>query len=213
MSEKKVSNRSVLWVIAGVTAAGFVVWVGGLFLVWLVLAALKVETGFWPMLEALSTAVTAAAVLGGGIVAYRELDELTNARHLDVADRLFQELNSPENVDARRWVYLNLPDDPEQGLVMLPPNGRESVKRVLNSLDRVAFLTQARWIPEETILPWMSLMVVKSWEKLGPYVEYERARRGEPDYYQAVSGLARRCQEWRAAQFSGSEVNWVEHAL
>jgi len=213
VSEKKVSNRSVLWVIAGVTAAGFVVWVGGLFLVWLVLAALKVETGFWPMLEALSTAVTAAAVLGGGIVAYRELDELTNARHLDVADRLFQELNSPENVDARRWVYLNLPDDPEQGLVMLPPNGRESVKRVLNSLDRVAFLTQARWIPEETILPWMSLMVVKSWEKLGPYVEYERARRGEPDYYQAVSGLARRCQEWRAAQFSGSEVNWVEHAL
>jgi len=208
-----VSNRSVLWVIAGVTAAGFVVWVGGLFLVWLVLAALKVETGFWPMLEALSTAVTAAAVLGGGIVAYRELDELTNARHLDVADRLFQELNSPENVDARRWVYLNLPDDPEQGLVMLPPNGRESVKRVLNSLDRVAFLTQARWIPEETILPWMSLMVVKSWEKLGPYVEYERVRRGEPDYYQAVSGLARRCQEWRASQFSGSEVNWVEHAL
>jgi len=213
MSEKTVSNRSVLWVIASVTVAGFVVWVGGLFLVWLVLAALKVETGFWPMLEALSTAVTAAAVLGGGIVAYRELDELSNVRHLDVADRLFQELNSPENVEARRWVYLNLPDDPEQGLVMLKPNGRESVKRVLNSLDRVAFLTQARWIPEETILPWMSLMVVKSWEKLGPYVEYERARRGEPDYYQAVSGLARRCQEWRAAQFSGSEVNWVEHAL
>jgi len=56
-------------------------------------------------------------------------------------------------------------------------------------------------------------MVVKSWEKLGPYVEYERVRRGEPDYYQAVSGLARRCQEWRADQFSGSEVNWVEHAL
>jgi len=213
MSEKTVSSPSVLWVIAGVTVAGFVVWVGGLFLVWLVLAALKVETGFWPMLEALSTAVTAAAVLGGGIVAYRELDELSNARHLDVADRLFQELNSPENVEARRWVYLNLPDDPEQGLVMLKPNGRESVKRVLNSLDRVAFLTQARWIPEETILPWMSLMVVKSWEKLAPYVEYERARRGEPDYYQAVSGLARRCQAWRAAQFSGSEVNWVEHAL
>ena len=214
MSKKPVSQRSVLWMIAGVTVAGFVVWVGGLLMVWLVLAALKVETGFWPMLEALSTAVTAAAVLGGGIVAYRELDELSSARHLDVADRLFQELNSPENVDARRWVYLNLPDDPEQGLAMLKPNGRQAVKRVLNSMDRVAFLTQARWIPEETILPWMSLMVVKSWEKLGPYVEYERARRGEPDYYRSVGELAQRCQGWRAVHFTADAgVNWVENAL
>ena len=213
MSEKPVSDRSVLWIIAGVTAAGFVVWVGGLFVIWLALAALNVETGFWPMLEALSTAVAAAAVLGGGIVAYRELDELSNARHLDVADRLFQEMNSPENVNARRWVYLNLPDDPEKGLPMLSQNGREAVKRVLNSLDRVAFLTQQRWIPEETILPWMSLMVVKSWVKLGPYVEYERERRGEPDYYQAVGELAQRCRNWRAAHISETEVNWVEHAL
>ena len=213
MSEKPVSDRSVLWIIVGVTAAGFILWVGGCFVIWLALTVLHVQTGFWPMLEALSTAVAAAAVLGGGIVAYRELDELSSARHLDVADRLFQELNSPENVNARRWVYLNLPDDPEKGLPMLSQNGRESVKRVLNSLDRVAFLTQERWIPEETILPWMSLMVLKCWEKLGPYVEYERERRGEPDYYQTVGELAQRCRNWRAAHISETEVNWVEHAL
>ena len=48
------------------------------------------------MTEALATAVTAATVIGAGFLAYRELDEASNSRHLAVADRLFEELNAPK---------------------------------------------------------------------------------------------------------------------
>jgi len=81
------------------------------------------------------------------------------------------------------------------------------------SLDRAAFLTQAGWIPDELIMPWMNPMIVKIWDRLKPYVEYERQRRHEPDYYRQVSALAERRGAWRAAHVPNAEITWMEHAL
>lgn len=195
------------------TAFGFLVWLVLLVILWLVLASRGVVVDFWAMTEALSTAVAAAAVLGGGYVAYRELAEVANTRYMEVADRLFEELNSAENIAARRWVYHNLPADPREGLPVLTPEGQAAIKQVLNSLDRVAFLTQSGWIPDRLVMPWMHPMIAKSWEKLGAYVEYERQRRGEPDYYRYAGELAGRCQAWRAANLADHAVQWVDDAL
>jgi hypothetical protein len=171
------------------------------------------STDFWAMTEALSAAVTAAAVLGTALVAYRELCELASSRHLSVADSLFKELNSPGSIEARRWVLQNLPDDPREGIRSLTPEGRAAVKHVLNSLDRIAFLTQHRWIPEEMVMPWMNPMVVKAWAKLQPYVDYESRRRREPDYYVHAGELAERCIAWRAENLPDSEITWIGDAL
>jgi hypothetical protein len=206
-------ERHPLTVFLSITGIGLVVGLGVLFMLWLLLRLLGLDTGLWPMIEALSTAVTAAAVLGGAFVASRQLSELANVRHIEVADRLFNELNWPENIAARRWVFQNLPDDPEQGVASLSPDGRDAIKRVLNSLDRVAFLTQSDWIPDEMIMPWMNPMIVKSWAKIGPYVEYERQRRNEPDYYLAAQQLAERCLRWREKHLPEAAVTWVDDAL
>jgi hypothetical protein len=106
-----------------------------------VLQTSGVNADLWALIEAISTAVAAAAVFSAGFVAYRELSEVARSRHMEIVDRLFAELNSPENIDARRWIFLNLPADPKEGLRSLTPEGRAAVKRVLNSLDRVAYLT------------------------------------------------------------------------
>src|SRR5258708_31484083 len=194
-------------------AVSFVLWLFVLFIVWTILQSRGSTTTFWAMTEALSTAVAAAGVLGAGYVAYRELSESSSSRHLEVADRLFNELNSQENIDARRWIYLNLADDPQTGLQTMTPEGQAAMKRVLNSLDRVAFLTQAGWIPDDIIMPWMHPMIVKSWEKLEPYVKYERQRRGEPYYYRYAGELAERCRSWRKKNLDDAKVAWVEDAL
>ncbi|RME44731.1 MAG: DUF4760 domain-containing protein [Chloroflexi bacterium] len=207
------SGRLTLIAILVVTAAGFILWIGVLLFAWLLLRLAGFSTSFWAMTEALSTAVAAAAVLGAGVVAYRELTEVASSRHMEVADRLFEELNSPENIEARRWIFKNLPDDPEEGIRTITPEGQAAVKRVLNSLDRVAFLTQAGWIPEEMIMPWMSPMIVKAWAKLGPYVEYESRRRHEPDYYQQARELAGRCRAWRAKHVPDAKITWLDDAL
>jgi hypothetical protein len=202
-----------LVVILAITFSSFVVWMIFMLLVWLLSRALGSPADFWSVTSALSTAAAAAAVLGGGFVAYRELTELANSRHMDVADRLFDELNSTENIAARRWIFQNLPEDPETGLKALTEEGRTAVKQVLNSLDRVAFLTQAKWIPNEMIMPWMNPMIVKAWVKLKPYVEYESRRRNEPDYYRNVRRLAEDCLAWRKKHLPEAAITWVDNAL
>jgi len=77
----------------------------------------------------------------------------------------------------------------------------------------VAFLTQAGWIPEEMIMPWMNPMIVKAWARLEPYVDYESQRRNEPDYYEHARVLAERCQAWRAKHLPEAEITWVDGAL
>jgi hypothetical protein len=207
------SKYLTLFGILAFTALGFFCWLAGLSALGLFLRAVGVSTDFWAMTEALSTAVAAAAVLSASFIAYRELSELDISRHIQVADRLFEELNSPENIEARRWIFQNLPADPVEGTRTLTPEGRAAVKRVLNSLDRVAFLTQASWIPEEMIMPWMNPMIVKAWAKLEPYVDYEGPRRNEPDYYEHARQLAQRCLAWRKSNLPDATINWIDDAL
>jgi hypothetical protein len=207
------SGRRTVAAILGTTAVGFLVGLLLLFYLWLILRTLGFDPNFWAMTEALATAVAAAAVLGGAVLALRELTEAGSSRHMAVADRLFQELNSKESVQARRWIFLHLPDDPETGLKNLTDEGRDAIKHVLNSLDRVAFLTQAGWIPDDMVMPWMNPMIVKTWTKVGPYVEFESRRRNEPDYYVQARRLAEQCITWRKSHLPDAQITWIDEAL
>lgn len=212
MPEVDSSRRSLLLMILAVTIAGFIALFGAIVCGWLLLLAVGISSNLWDMMAGVSTAVAAAAVFGAGFVAYRELGELANSRHIEIADRLFSELNSPENIEARRWIFQHLPPDPERGIPSFTPEERDTVKRVLNSLDRVAFLTQSGWIPEEMVMPWMNPMIVKAWTKLEPYVRYEGERRQEPDYYEHARALGERCLMWRAKNLPESEITWIDDA-
>ena len=196
-----------------ISVIAFILWMALLTVLRLVLRATGAAGGFWAMTEALSDAATAAGVVGAGYLAHRQLAEMASTRHTDAADRLFEELNSDENVSARRWIYQNLPVAAGEGIASVPPEGRLAIKRVLNSLDRAAFLTQQGWIPEETIMPWINPMVVKSWARLESIVDDESKRRHEPDYYEHARRLAERCMAWRAANHPDAEITWLGDAL
>lgn len=207
------SGRRVIGLMLALTAGAFVLGMMALFALWAILRILGFAPDFWAMTEAMVTAVAVATVLGGAIIAYRELSEISATRHVEVADRLFDELNDPTNVAARRHVFQNLPDDPATGIALLMEQDRDAIKQVLNSLDRVAFLTQAGWIPEDMIMPWMSPMILKAWVKLKPWVDYEVERWHEPEYYRQARALAERCLAWRKAHGMSTEVTWIENAL
>jgi hypothetical protein len=213
MNDNWSGPRTFLVIVAS-TAIGFFLWLIALFCFWVFLRrAIGASVDYWAMTEALSTAVAAAAVLGAGVVAYRELSEVASSRYLEVGDRLFSELNSQDNIEARRWIFQELPDDPQQGISSLTEEGQAHVKRTLNSLDRLAFLTQAGWIPEEMVMPWMNPMIVKVWVKLEPYVDHESRRRNEPDYYEHARQLAEHCLAWRTKNLPDAKITWVDDAL
>jgi hypothetical protein len=205
-------NRTLL-VSIFVTLGAFVIGMLSLYLLWGGILNNPVDETFWGFVEAVSTAFAGAAVLGAGYLAFKELNEAAVGRYIDVADRLFQELNSVENIQARRWVYLNVQGEPEEMLSTLGDEGRDRIKTVLNSLDRLSFLTQEGWIDDDLIMPWMNPMVVKVWQKLGPFVAFERERRNEQDYYEHAERLARRCEEWRRDQIGDDETIWLKDAM
>jgi hypothetical protein len=192
---------------------GSTLWICTLFIVWILLRSFDVQADFFVLVESLSTAVAAAAVISAGFVAYKELSEISHSRHLEIVNHLFDELNSQENIEARRWVFQNLHGDPAREIPLISPDGRTAIKRVLNSLDHVSFLTQPGLVDEGVVMPWMNIMVIKSWIKLCPYVEYERKRRNEPDYYRTAEQLARRCIAWRRKHVTEKDFIWVEKAI
>ena len=49
--------------------------------------------------------------------------------------------------------------------------------------------------------------------KLKPYVEAERNRRQEPDYYERAGALGERCLAWRKHHRPGAEIVWLDDAL
>lgn len=206
-------EKRSFFLIVSITLVGLFVWLGSLLILQLILRLVGLPSNYFAIVEALSTAITAAAVLGGGYLAYHELNEQAIIRYMEVADRLFEELNSGENIAARRWIFQELPQNPKEGIASLSDEGRKAVKTVLNSLDRVAFLTQAGWIPDDMIMPWMNPMIVKVWIKLEPYVDYESRRRHEPDYYEQARDLARRCIAWREQHLPDAKITWLDDAL
>ncbi len=213
MKTARRSTQRNLAAMIAIAAIGFLLWIGVLLVLWTILNTAGIPTDFWPMAQTLTSTLTMVSILGGSILAVHQLSEAASNRHLAVADRLFEVLNSPEDIAARRWIFQNLPADPEEGSRTMTPEGQAAVKQVLNSLDHIAFLTQAGWIPEEMIMPWMNLMVVKAWARLEPYVEYESRRRREPDYYQHAREVAERCREWRKRNVPNTEITWVKDAL
>jgi hypothetical protein len=123
---------------------------------------------------------------------------------------------SEENIEARRWIYVNLGDDPQAGIESIDPVGQKHVKTVLNSLDHLGFLMEQDWITaegEEAIVKWVSPFVVKVWARLEPYISYEGQRRHEPDYYGSIRNLAERCIAWRRANLPEAEIVWLKKAL
>jgi hypothetical protein len=210
---KRIADRKPLLFFVMLALLAFLLWLAVLTMFWGGLQLVGVRSSLWALIEALSTAAAMAFVIGAGYLAYQELNEAQATRHMDVADRLFAELNARDSIADRRWVYQNMTGDPETDLKQLDDTGRDRVKHVLNSLDRVAFLTQPGWVPEEMVMPWMSLMVVKAWEKLEPYVMYERDRRVEPDYYASAEDVAQRCQRWRMKKKLANQATWVDGAL
>jgi hypothetical protein len=200
----------------------------GFFILWMVLVALGwllfrlagVDPDFWGSLEGLASSATLATVVGGGFVALAQLAESVDSRereivalNMDTYNSIFERMMSEENIAARRWIYENLPPDPAAGLSGLSEEGRRHVKLVLNSFDHLGFLIQQDWLTGDEIIAWVSPFVVKTWAKLEAYVDHEAARREEPDYYEAVRDLARRCKQWREAHGLPTEPTWVQDAM
>ncbi len=158
------------------------------------------DGSLWDAMQGVSAAAAFALTVGGALVIFVQLNAALAGLNLDIYNHAFERMMSKENVEARRWIYRELPNDFNEGLQYLEthPEGLEHIKLVLNSFDYLGFLVREGWAPSDSVIRWVSPFVVKTWDKIEPYVQREIKRRtNEPDYYDAACYLAERCREWR----------------
>jgi hypothetical protein len=210
---KKWARSHPLLTAIGIFMVVFLILTLGNLMVWLILRALGLALNLVSIISSFSSLVTTAAVFSAAYLAYGELAELSQGRHLEVADRLFDVLNSEESIAARRWIYQNLGNSLDYGKQDAFKNSQKYIKHTLNSLDRVAFITRFGYVSDDDIMPWMHPMVIKVWAKLKPFVLSERKRRGEPLYYKEAEKLAERTIAWCHKHNIPVEVTWIEDAL
>jgi hypothetical protein len=210
---KKMSTAQIVTMALTISVATFLIWILLAVIVWGFLHLIGFRFSLWEMLEAVSTAAAMAQVLGGGVVALVQLTESADSRNLSIYKDVFANMMSEQSMEARRWIYQELPADPRTGVNTLTPEGRAHIKHVLNSFDHLGFLMKQDWVTAEPVVDWVSPMVVKTWEKLGPYVDYEIQRRQEPDYYVSARDLARHCQERRQSHVPNAKIVWLDTAI
>ncbi|MBN1429809.1 MAG: hypothetical protein JXB07_15675 [Anaerolineae bacterium] len=212
---KRMSAGHIVLMAAVLSAVVCILLSGGIYLLRTVTDP---DADLWSMFEGLSSAAAFSVAVGGGLMVLAQLTEAVDSRSLTIFNDVFDRLACDRNIEARRWIYQNLPDNPERGLASLSDEGREHVKLVLNSFDHLGFLVRQDWVSseaEEAIIQWVSPFVAKTWIKLGPYVEYEVAQRPEePDYYIAACHLAERCIAYRKALLRHDPtITWRRDAL
>lgn len=157
----------------------------------------------WGALEGFSATVTLAFAVGAGLFFLFEFMETSDSRNLDIYRDIYDKFMSDDQIESRRYIYTHVPDDlsPAElsAHVRGDPLAHQHVKNVLNAIDYFGFLADQDWVTADEMIGWVSPIVVKIWQKIGPLVEYEVAQRPtEPDYYEAARLLAARCAQWRS---------------
>lgn len=154
-------------------------------------------------------------------------------------DRLRQEyiftverLMNEDETNIRRWILMNIPAltadmDRDQwiaqtrDIIFRNPNtpsdpriGQRHIKHVLSTFDSLGFIMHnfGSIGQSEHLMDWMNPMVFKVWERIGPYVEEEAARRNEPNYYLWARKLGKTCAEWRVKRGYAQPL-YVDDAL
>jgi hypothetical protein len=154
----------------------------------------------WGWLEGVTSVLTFAFAAGAGLLLLIEYSDADETRNLEIYRDIYDRLMTPQQIEARRKLYQDLPDDPGEAMhvVRTNPEYMGYYKQVLSLIDYFGFVVQQEWVTADEVIGWISPIVVKVWDRIGELVEMERdARKGESDYHIAAFELAKACQDWR----------------
>ena len=177
----------------------------------------------WTILEGIMSLLTVSLVIGGGVFVFfeyinNEIQQMRDSAQasFNIYTQLYDRVTSPIDTAARRWILQNLSVQTEnqtkeawlqQVQTKLLENSEESptdvplgqthLRRVLNTFDYIGFVSENYWNMENELVDWMSPLVAKVRDIIGPYVEYEAVLRNEPDFFQSARSFGNHCLQWR----------------
>ena len=148
---------------------------------------------FWNSAASVATIIGAIVVIYAAVVAVGQLKEMTKTRYLEAMLRVYDMIASPEARASRRFIYSELRSAPDR----VTSEEREKIEEVSVMLDRVGALVSAGLVPKDLLFANHREMIIRSWEKLAPYVIYRRLHR-YPSFARHFEQLANLAQNHRA---------------
>lgn len=142
-----------------------------------------------------------------GVTAYYAIQtrntvkEMRNARVLEANAQLFAEMDKEDFRKARRFVYTELPSEPDE----IKRDQLDQAEVVWVTMNRIAIMVEQAVIPKDLALQMYSDTVVRTWGRLATHIEYQRKRRNDPGYMKPFERLAGASKEYREKHFPGTE--------
>ncbi|MGA9351049.1 MAG: hypothetical protein WBW48_19905 [Anaerolineae bacterium] len=146
------------------------------------------KTMNWEALAAISQFVEAIAVVAALLYAWQQIRAMRQEQLLGAIWQIYQELDSSETRQARRYVYCNramyqtLAKTGESTLSELPEEARRNAERVSSTFDRIGYVIHKELIPADLVLDGYSHIIARCWTALEPFVQSVRVYRREKDY-------------------------------
>ncbi len=145
---------------------------------------------FWSDAASVATIIGAGVVIYAAVVAVGQLKEMTKTRHLEAMLRVYDMIASPEARASRRFIYSELRSAPDR----VTSEEREKIEEVSVMLDRVGALVSAGLVPKNLLFASHREMIIRSWEKLAPYINYWRMHRypSFASHFELLADLAKK---------------------
>lgn len=145
----------------------------------------------WSAVSAIGTAFTGLVIAVTVIVGYHQLkltrvqlEQLRRATQVDGAMKIFDDLQSPRYVDARRFVAMELPkclEDPvfrrevELGIIWTRnPETIHQEQVVLRTFETIGSNTRHGLLDREVVVNIAAIAILVAWEHLHEVVEIQR---------------------------------------
>jgi hypothetical protein len=153
----------------------------------------------WEAITALSTAFTGIVIAITALAAVREvrltaestraagaqIEELRKATQFEGALEIFKELDSPIQLDARRFVFCDLPERlkdehfrEEVGFIGAVDEAKHQELMVLRCFERIGFYQAKGFVETDVLMMAASGRIVTMWIALQPVVEIHRRALG-----------------------------------
>lgn len=166
------------------------------------LGSLLMTTDTWVAIGAIAAAVQTLILIVAGIAAAVQVREASRSRTLTAQVQLFAELDSEQAQHERYQLYRELPDDLTQSL----PRSQEAViERMVAQGNFMGSMVRAKNISLDQFALSRARGVVRSWQRVSPWVEKQRQLRQTP-FADQYEWLAAECARWIEERNPGEVV-------
>lgn len=144
----------------------------------------------WDIVTAVATTIQASVVGFAAIFAYRQVGQARDARLASTLVSIRNDIDSPEARENRYELFNNLPDDLASSLTR---KQNKVVDRVVVEYEFIGSLVVNKLIDFGAIAGLYGPSVERSWIRVKPWIEKERALRNDERYATNFEKLAEKC--------------------